>query len=749
MIQLHSGSRKFLIIYSLFLFYSEVFATHIIGGDMRYKCLGADLYEITMTLRRDCINGNPAAQFDNPAAIGIFNANGELQGQLGQAGRLLMNYRRDDTLNEFLTKNCGIIGGDVCVHTTTYKEIVSLPFVKGGYILAYQRCCRNFTIQNIIDPLSTGATYTLEITEEALLQCNSSPVLIPYPPVYICGGQPFLFELSAKDEEGDSLVYLLCDPYHGANQINPRPDTPSAPPYLVVTYKPPYRRMNMMGGLPPLQIDPQTGVMTGYAENFVAQYLVAYCVEEYRNGKLLSVLRRDFQINVRICNSVPLAKFECSIDPCSFPVQLKLKDKSEDLFSVIDSWSWLVQLNSISYFSFDQNPVFEFTDTGIASIRLIVHSKESCSDTMYKVISIQSLKPEFIAKDRMICQGDSVELVSVFKPGLRYTWIPSTGLSCTNCPDPKASPASDITYVLSTTNGSCNRLDTVKIRVENCTLDSCEIAIKKVCLPNGMIEITAVNARGNKIEPKQRKHELFWDIKKNINHPAVSILNTNPILLNPNRTFSLTSKLYSWKQGVPKTVEFADICTRRLDDASDLSCNGPCSDLQFILSSCEDDYHKDHQLNYPSGICESICSNACQYIVALFETNGTLIDPSVYNIKWSTGGTGSHVMLMGPYYNTLTVEVGKGDCKWYGRYWKSCKQYSGSLFEDLPGMHSKHSDWIDLNVLTGFMKMGDKLDIYHLDGRPVSHEQLNHLPSGIYVIVRKHIHGTEVYKMFR
>jgi hypothetical protein len=135
--------------------------------------------------------------------------------------------------------------------------------------------------------------------------------------------------------------------------------------------------------------------------------------------------------------------------------------------------------------------------------------------------------------------------------------------------------------------------------------------------------------------------------------------------------------------------------------------------------------------------------------VALFETNGTLIDPSVYNIKWSTGGTGSHVMLMGPYYNTLTVEVGKGDCKWYGRYWKSCKQYSGSLFEDLPGMHSKHSDWIDLNVLTGFMKMGDKLDIYHLDGRPVSHEQLNHLPSGIYVIVRKHIHGTEVYKMFR
>lgn len=87
----------------------------------------------------------------------------------------------NDTLVPTLSGECFVVPPDVCVHTTTYTTIVTLPPVIGGYQLAYQRCCRNQTIANIIDPLGTGATYGLTISEQALLECNSSPQFVQWP----------------------------------------------------------------------------------------------------------------------------------------------------------------------------------------------------------------------------------------------------------------------------------------------------------------------------------------------------------------------------------------------------------------------------------------------------------------------------------------------------------------------------------------------------------------------------------------
>ncbi len=105
-------------------------ATHIIGGDISYRCLGNNLYEITMTVRRDCINGQPP--FDDPAYLGVYDTHGVRQINIANNGRLDMLYRADDTLNEVAFKNCGIVGGDVCVHTTTYKDTLELPFLAAG-----------------------------------------------------------------------------------------------------------------------------------------------------------------------------------------------------------------------------------------------------------------------------------------------------------------------------------------------------------------------------------------------------------------------------------------------------------------------------------------------------------------------------------------------------------------------------------------------------------------------------------------
>lgn len=67
-----------------------------------------------------------------------------------------------------------------------------------------------------------------------------------------------------------------------------------------------------------------------------------------------------------------------------------------------------------------------------------------------------------------ICAGGSATLGASGASGgpSAYTWSPSTGLSCTNCANPTASPSSTTTYSVTATNSSgCDLLGTVTVNV--------------------------------------------------------------------------------------------------------------------------------------------------------------------------------------------------------------------------------------------------------------------------------------------
>ena len=54
-----------------------------------------------------------------------------------------------------------------------------------------------------------------------------------------------------------------------------------------------------------------------------------------------------------------------------------------------------------------------------------------------------------LGADVAICPGGSVQLNAASgTSGLSYSWLPTTGLSCTNCPNPIASPSSTTTYTV-------------------------------------------------------------------------------------------------------------------------------------------------------------------------------------------------------------------------------------------------------------------------------------------------------------
>ncbi len=379
------GTRVASIVAMLILFTFKLEATHIVGGEMTYRCLGNDRYEIRFVLRRDCFNGSPEAEFDDPARVYIFSSDGAKLIELGKNGAIEMPFRKDDTLNEILKTECEVIGGDVCVHTTTYIGRITLPFRKGGYLLAYQRCCRNKTITNIVDPILAGSTYTLTIGEEALRTCNNSPQFGAWPPVYICGDRPINFNHSVFDNEGDSVVYSLCAPYLGADTSNSKPDR-HKPPYFPVVFKAPFSLFNLLDGNPALDIDRKTGLITGQPKpNTVGQYLVGICVSEYRNGKLLSQVRRDFEYNVRICTTNPVSNFEADRDViCHEDRVVNFTNKSFNA----KEFTWYFDYPGNTFTSKDTNPSFRFPNSGVYRVALISRRAKDCIDTSYQSIYV-------------------------------------------------------------------------------------------------------------------------------------------------------------------------------------------------------------------------------------------------------------------------------------------------------------------------------------------------------------------------
>ncbi|MCB0430280.1 MAG: gliding motility-associated C-terminal domain-containing protein [Flavobacteriales bacterium] len=265
-------------------------ATHIVGGELNYDCLGNDQYKISLTVYRDCYNGVP--DFDNPAAVGIFNANNNL------VQTLWIPFVSKTLLTPEAPDPCVVVPGNVCYERTTYTATVTLPPIPGGYQLSYQRCCRNQTIVNLVNPSNVGATYTANIPDISKGVCNANPIINEWPPVFICRGFDLVYDHSATDPDGDSLVYELCNPFtSGSNPAEPQP--PNNPPYTSVPWKAPYGLSNLMGGTP-VTIDPVTGLLTG-TPNTVGQFVVGVCVKEYRNGVYLGETKRDFQFNVLQC----------------------------------------------------------------------------------------------------------------------------------------------------------------------------------------------------------------------------------------------------------------------------------------------------------------------------------------------------------------------------------------------------------------------------------------------------------------
>jgi gliding motility-associated-like protein len=370
--------KAILVVSWVFMALTSGLSTHIVGGEITYTCLGNSQYEVKLSVYRDCFNGVPP--FDDPASLGVFTSTDSLL----FAVELVWN-QQEDTLPIYLNNPCLTRPPDVCVHRTTYTTFLTLPIRPGGYKLVYQRCCRNQLIRNIPDPEAVGITIISEIKDESLALCNSSAVYNYWPPLAICAHEPVDFDHSATDPEGDSLHYRLCTPLDGATPDDPMPQPPFEGPYLEVIWAPPYGLSNLLGGVP-LAIDPNTGFMTG-VPNTVGNFVVGVCVDEFRDGVLLSTTRRDFQYNVSDCG-VPVAAFTAPVRQCNdLEVSFQNYTDLNDLGIVNWYFDWA---NNPVVSSTEFSPTFTYPDTGRYQVALVINPGYSCSDTIVRDVWLTS-----------------------------------------------------------------------------------------------------------------------------------------------------------------------------------------------------------------------------------------------------------------------------------------------------------------------------------------------------------------------
>ncbi len=378
----------------------QSYAKHIVGGEITYECLGNNNYEFTLKVYRDC--QSMGADFDSPAIVTIYTGGSIFE----EVDNVNFNFPANNIpIDQY---PCLEPPDDLCVEEAIYVWQSNLPSSSQSYHISYQRCCRNNTIGNIINPEDSGATYTIELTSAAQSSCNNSPFFNDFPPVVICANTPINFDHSATDPDGDQLIYEFCSPLLGGGMLgtpeNPgdpsscdgvAPDPACPPPYDEVDFVlPTYSATNPMAGNPQVTIDPNTGFISG-SPTLEGQYVVGVCVSEYRDGQLLSTVRRDFQFNVRDCAPLVIADVqedviindqEFLINVCGdTTIQLVNQSIQEQN---INEFRWEFSIDGATETYNDWNPVLDLPGLGIYDGFLFLNPGTLCADTARIYINV-------------------------------------------------------------------------------------------------------------------------------------------------------------------------------------------------------------------------------------------------------------------------------------------------------------------------------------------------------------------------
>lgn len=443
-------------------------ASHIPGANITYSCNPSNplQYTFTLTVFRKCPGTHPASMaasyFTLTNDCGLTNPVVPTFNQVGTAVDV-------NQLCSSVTSNCSG-GSQPGVWKYTYEATITLPANCNGWHMEYSLCCRDASSN-----LSGGSSNTM-VTSTTLntlnAPCNNSPVVTAPPIPYACTNTNYNYCLTTFDPEGDSMSFSLIAPL-GANQV-------------------PIGHQGGFSISQPLNnfsLDPRTGCLSLNHPN-VGNYVVAILIREWdANGNILSEIIHDFQIMIINCTNTPPANppnggftnftgtgnvlspnniAVCYGDQVCFDVVFS-DANTNDILTIVTDGTTL--LPGATFSQTGTNPVtgtFCWTAQPGYLNDVVTFTVE---DNGCPVLGTSGFAVDFdistgvyAGPGATICGSQTTQLQAY--GATAYTWTPSTGLSCTNCPNPIASPSTTTTYtVTGNLVGSCSNSSTVTVHV--------------------------------------------------------------------------------------------------------------------------------------------------------------------------------------------------------------------------------------------------------------------------------------------
>ncbi len=241
-----------------FLISFNLFATHNRAGEITYKHISGNTYEITLIT----YTYTPSAANETRNVLTI---------QWG-----------DGTSSEIPRINIQYLPNDI--QKNTYIMQHTFPGA-GVYQIVMSDPNRNRGIVNIPESVTVVFTIKTTLKIDPDIGANNTPILLNPPVDKAALGQIFIHNPNAYDPDGDSLSYKITVCLGDNGQPIPGYTFPAASNNLYV--------------------DPVSGDFVWDAPMQIGEYNVAMLIEEWRNGIKIGEIERDMQIEVQETDNRP------------------------------------------------------------------------------------------------------------------------------------------------------------------------------------------------------------------------------------------------------------------------------------------------------------------------------------------------------------------------------------------------------------------------------------------------------------